>query len=110
MPGPGEVPLAVMVEGPSEVTILPAETRTFTCRANSSAVIRWTFNGGNLPPNVGVAGVGGYSSVLTISEATPTNAGVYTCVARSQSGAFGDSATVQAIFYGVCNGNEDHHT
>lgn len=90
-----------MIEGATEVTILPSETKSFTCRVNGSAVIRWTFNGGNLPSNVEVAGTGGYRSILTILSALSSNAGVYTCWTHSQSGAFRDTATVEAIFYGV---------
>ena len=101
MPHPDEGPLAATIEGPTEVTISPTETRTFTCRVNGSAVIRWTFNGGNLPSNVEVLGVGGYQSILTIGMATVANAGVYSCVVHSQSGTFGDTATLQTIFYGT---------
>lgn len=99
-PRPGESPLGVTIEGPTEVTILPSETRLFTCRVNSSAVIRWTFNGGNLPSNVLFSGTGGYRSVLTIDTASAKNAGVYACSVHSQSGAFSASASVETIFYG----------
>ncbi len=104
-PRPGETPLSVVIQGSSEVTILPSEMRSFTCQANSSAVIRWSFNGGNLPANMEISGTGGYKSVLTISAAIASNAGVYTCLVHSQSGAFRDSASIQVIFYGKRNGH-----
>lgn len=95
------MPLSVMIESSSEVTVLPSEARSFICRANSSAVIRWSFNGGNLPANVEFSGIGGYKSVLTINTAMADNAGVYACLVHSQSGAFRDSASVKVIFYGM---------
>ena len=73
----------------------------FTCRANSTAVIQWTFNGGNLPNNVQVGGTGGYKSVLTIETVLHSNEGLYRCVAHSQSGVFSASASLKALFYGM---------
>ena len=99
-PAPGEEPLAVRIEGQAEVIIMPSETRSFTCRANASAVIRWTFNGGNLPSNAGVSTTGGYKAVLTIDGVLADNAGTYSCVAHSQSGAFRDSASILTLFHG----------
>lgn len=93
--------MSVVIEGSDEVTILPFETRSFTCQASSPAVLRWSFNGGNLPANVEVSGTGGYKSLLTINTAEASNAGIYTCLVHSQSGAFRSSASVEAIFYGT---------
>lgn len=100
-PRPGETPLDIMIEGPTEVTLLPSESRSFTCTVNSSVVIRWTFNGGNLPSNAAASGTGGYQSILVIDTASPGNAGLYACLAHSQSGAFSASDTIQVLFYGT---------
>ena len=97
------MPLSLVIEGSSEVTILPSDVRSFTCTTNSSSVIRWSFNGGDLPTNVEVSGTGGYKSVLTINIAVASNAGVYTCLVHSQSGAFRESASVEVFFYGNCS-------
>lgn len=94
------MPLSVVIQGSDEVTILPGDARSFTCLTNSSAVIRWSFNGGDLPANVEVSGTGGYRSVLTINTAVASNAGMYACLAHSQSGAFRNTASIQVIFYG----------
>lgn len=99
-PGPGETPLQAVIEGPDEVTIVSSRNKSFTCRVNTTAVIRWTLNGGNLPDNVQTSGIGGYKSVLTIISATQRNGGVYTCLVHSQSSVFRSSASVDAIFYG----------
>ncbi len=99
-PRPGEVPLSVEIEGTAEVSLLPSQTRSFTCRVNSSAVIRWTFNGGNLPSNVQMNGTGGHTSILTIVSASSSNEGIYACLVHSQSGAFRDSSEIRVLFYG----------
>ena len=100
LPGQDEEPLSVMIEGPDELLIHPTETQSLTCKVNSSAVIRWTFNGGNLPSNIHISRTGGYKSILSINSATSDNEGVYSCLVHSQSGAFSDSAFVLVTFYG----------
>ena len=95
-----------MIEGEESATILPSETRSFTCVANSSGVIRWTMDGKNLPANVRVEDVGGFISRLIIDSPGPEDTGVYVCNVHSQSGFYSARDSVNIIFYGmhfVCN-------
>lgn len=99
-PRPGEGPLSVSIEGPDRVSVLPSSTRSFICRVNTSAVIRWTHNGHDLPESAVVQDIGGYVSVLTITSLNADYAGVYVCMVHSQSGAFNARASIQVTFYG----------
>lgn len=100
VPPRGEEPVSVMIEGEDSVTLSPSRTRSFTCVVNTSAVIRWTMDGRNLPPNVRVQDVGGFVSRLVIRNPRQDNSGVYVCSAHSQSGFYGGRDSVQVTFYG----------
>ena len=87
---------------PETATVTPGAQQTFTCEANSTATLRWTFNGGLLPKNVFTATTGDRNSTLTIMGAIATNAGVYACLGHSSNEAFSDVAIATVEFYGMC--------
>ena len=87
---------------PETATVTPGAQQTFTCEANSTATLRWTFNGGLLAKNVFTATTGDRNSTLTIMGATPMNAGVYACLGHSTNEAFSDVAIATVEFYGMC--------
>ncbi len=93
--------MEVMIEGEERATLRPSRTQSFTCVVNSTAVIRWTMDGRNLPANARVQDVGGYVSKLIIRSPNEANAGVYVCTAHTQSGFYGDRDTITLTFYGM---------
>ena len=99
-PALGEAPLRATIDGADRVTILPSQSRSFTCQVNASAVIRWTLNGHDLPNNVAVQDIGGYVSVLSLSSPNADNTGIYACLVHSQSGVFNARASIEVTFYG----------
>ena len=99
-PPANESAIKVTVD-PETATVSPGAQQTFTCEANSTATLRWTFNGGLLPENVFTATTGDRNSTLMIVGATTENSGVYACLGHSPSEAFRDAAVATVEFYGM---------
>jgi len=89
-----------MIEGEDSVTIGPSRMKFFSCMVNTSAVIRWTMDGRNLPANARVQDIGGFVSQLIIRSPTEENTGVYVCSAHSQSGFYSGRDTLKVTFHG----------
>ena len=56
-----------------------SQTHSFTCESTTTS--KWTFNDGNLPPNVKKFN----RTTITIFEITPTNRGYYECQGTTES-------------------------